>query len=319
MTTRTSRGILQLCMCLALLSASAASPALELGKPVARSGIGERLMIDVPILGAPEQLRALKIQAASRDTSINEHLRPLSIPAGTTYSLNGRVIEIRSPTVVTEPYVNLALELFTPHARTLHYITVLLNPPDYRATGVAQKLPDASSSDRGSAAAQRYGPVRKGEKLSLIAKALQPQTGGSLEQVLWALFKSNPKAFNGGVDRLKAGVYLTIPPAHIIMAVEPQTAAAELEAMRAAPPVSVSAQVANEPSAVPRLALNAVEAPAMSTPTSDSDTRSATENQPAPGTDSEPLSAPTTDALDKLAHRVSVLDQHAGTLRAQLA
>ncbi|MEO8459866.1 MAG: FimV/HubP family polar landmark protein, partial [Dokdonella sp.] len=68
----------------------------------------------------------------------------------------------------------------------------------------AQRMSDATS----------YGPVAKGETLSEIARATQPDDSVSSNQVMLALLKANPKAFFGNnINNLRSGAILRIPSA----------------------------------------------------------------------------------------------------------
>jgi pilus assembly protein FimV len=60
-------------------------------------------------------------------------------------------------------------------------------------------------------AAETYGPVKRGDTLSKIARRYKPDDV-TLEQMLVVLFRSNPEAFSGkNMNRLKTGPVLTIP------------------------------------------------------------------------------------------------------------
>lgn len=60
--------------------------------------------------------------------------------------------------------------------------------------------------------AQAYGPTAAKETLWSIAKRLRPTTDISTQQMMLALYKSNPHAFNRrNINSLKKGVYLRIP------------------------------------------------------------------------------------------------------------
>lgn len=60
--------------------------------------------------------------------------------------------------------------------------------------------------------AQTYGPTAAKETLWSIAKRLRPTTDISTQQMMLALYKSNPHAFNRrNINSLKKGVYLQIP------------------------------------------------------------------------------------------------------------
>ncbi|WP_298014045.1 FimV/HubP family polar landmark protein [uncultured Aquabacterium sp.] len=65
--------------------------------------------------------------------------------------------------------------------------------------------------------------VRSGDSLSSIAsRKLQP--GVSLDQMLVSLYRANPKAFQGNMNRLKAGAVLDLPSADQAREISPQEA-----------------------------------------------------------------------------------------------
>jgi pilus assembly protein FimV len=75
--------------------------------------------------------------------------------------------------------------------------------------------------------------VRQGDTLSRIAARTQP-SGVSLDQMLVALFKSNPNAFIGeNMNRLKAGSVLAVPPADQAKAIAPGEARQMIQAQSA--------------------------------------------------------------------------------------
>lgn len=70
-----------------------------------------------------------------------------------------------------------------------------------------------------SSAGDEY-EVKSGDSLSRIA-AQYPRAGISLEQMLVALFRSNPQAFiDGNMNRLKAGVVLSVPKPDVAQAID---------------------------------------------------------------------------------------------------
>jgi FimV-like protein len=72
-----------------------------------------------------------------------------------------------------------------------------------------------------------YGPVKSGETLSAIA-ARVARDGISLDQMMIALYQSNPQAFAGNINRLHKGVTLQIPGRGEIGRRTPETATAEV-------------------------------------------------------------------------------------------
>ncbi|MGH8616622.1 MAG: FimV/HubP family polar landmark protein, partial [Burkholderiales bacterium] len=71
--------------------------------------------------------------------------------------------------------------------------------------------PAAPSPAGASAGAGEYA-VQKGDTLFKIAGATKPE-GATLEQMLTALYRSNPDAFQGNMNRLKTGKILKVPDA----------------------------------------------------------------------------------------------------------
>ena len=82
----------------------------------------------------------------------------------------------------------------------------------------------AATDAAGSGAAEDEVKVRSGDTLSKIAGKVQ-KSGVSLDQMLVALFRANPSAFMGNnMNRLRAGVVLSVPSAETAQAVEPAEA-----------------------------------------------------------------------------------------------
>jgi pilus assembly protein FimV len=84
---------------------------------------------------------------------------------------------------------------------------------------------DAPSFD-----ASNYGPVRRGETLWGISARLKPEQAVTMNQMMIAVFRANPDAFRGNINRLKRGAILRIPDASEITAIS--VAEANAEAIR---------------------------------------------------------------------------------------
>lgn len=189
-------------------------------------------------------------------------------------------IELHSRELAREPLLTLLIEVRTPGGtRMLREYTVLLDPVVSAHTPApairTQPVPDASSeffqtpqeagiiahrqdfADDTPAAAPRvraapvegrYGPVRAGESLWMIAQAVRPQ-GVGLDQAMLALYETNPGAFlDGDIDRLRKGATLEVP---------------DLERMQALSNVVARSRVLELSAQVPA----APAGPASSTPT----------------------------------------------------
>ncbi len=79
---------------------------------------------------------------------------------------------------------------------------------------------------------RKYGPVKRGETLARIAANVKPE-GVTLEQTLVGLYKSNPEAFIGNMNRLKSGQILRVPEREKLAEVVPQDALKEVRVQAA--------------------------------------------------------------------------------------
>lgn len=76
--------------------------------------------------------------------------------------------------------------------------------------------------------AETYGPVKKGETLAGIAFQVKPE-GVSLEQMLVGLYRGNPKAFAGNMNRMKTGQILRVPESEKLAEITSKDAAREVK------------------------------------------------------------------------------------------
>ena len=90
------------------------------------------------------------------------------------------------------------------------------------------KIAEAPAANAG----KRYGPVDRKETLWSIAYALRPDTSITMDQMQLAIFRANPQAFDGNINRMLSGVMLEIPSAADIRTVNAATAKAEVARQR---------------------------------------------------------------------------------------
>jgi pilus assembly protein FimV len=159
------------------------------------------------------------------------------------------VVRVSSTGAITEPFVTFLVEARWSGGRILREYTVLLDPPVFlpareaapaaaveapRPAPVAREpapaavpvttpapapvdaappapaapvTPRPASSDQGS----EFGPVQRNDTLWAIAQRVRPDSGLTTNQVMVALFRSNPGAFDGNINRLRAGAILRVP------------------------------------------------------------------------------------------------------------
>jgi pilus assembly protein FimV len=215
-----------------------------------------------------EDLGALRAALASNDTFVRYGLdRPaylVDFNFRVAKGSDGRdVLRVTSPRPVTEPFVTLLVEANWPRGRLLREYTVLLDPPVYApgpaasepvaaaprvssggatstrsAAPVAATTTDSVRSSRPAssavpAAAPSIEPgstyrVRNNDTLWEIASAANPGPRSNVNRAMVAIFQSNPQAFDGNINVLRAGSLLRIPDASQISSVSASEASAEV-------------------------------------------------------------------------------------------
>lgn len=231
--------------------------ALGFGPLQVRSGLNQPLDARIDLLSlTPEERKSLSVQIASRDMferfgiQRSAAVDDLRIQAAGSESGSRRILRLTSRTPVREPFINVLVEAETRSGRAYREYSLLLDPPantSTRSAASTTRRPTNDSttreSDRVAAPARRssasnrgardgtYGPVASGETLSVIAEQLRP-SGASLNQTQVALFRANPEAFDGRMDRLRSGVTLTVPDDRQISAVDAATANRQVSTQR---------------------------------------------------------------------------------------
>ncbi len=153
-------------------------------------------------------------------------------------------LKITSPVSVQEPFLDLLVELDWASGRVVRDYTFLLDPPGMgtpaasaavappragapaptRAVGAPPAAAAAGAAPRTAlTGAERY-TVHRGDTLRGIAAQFKPDQA-TLDQMLDALFRGNPSAFDGGnMSRLRAGAIVTIPTAAQAEEIAPEEA-----------------------------------------------------------------------------------------------
>lgn len=156
-------------------------------------------------------------------------------------------IKVTSNRSVTEPFVTLLVEASWGRGRLLREYTVLLDPPVFmpnqpkttspvtapqsgaQTEGRIERAPtpkpeparplptpeSASQEATPSTPSQIVGgtyEVQRNDTLSRIARSVNPgASAGGINQTMIALFRANPDAFAGNINRLRAGSVLRVP------------------------------------------------------------------------------------------------------------
>jgi pilus assembly protein FimV len=201
-----------------------------------------------------EELSSLSARMAPPDAYAQANLEYSSALSTLKFAIEKRpsgqnVVVITSVVPVNDPYIDLLLELDWSTGRLVREYTFLLDPPESkrqapivapvapsitlpaRRPSESQATPTPAAPPpapiarvtptpppapvRAPAAPQQTGDyqVKQGDTLAQIART-HMAPGATLDQMLLALLKANPSAFDdGNVNRLKAGATLSIPDA----------------------------------------------------------------------------------------------------------
>lgn len=243
------------------------SQAAGLGQINVLSGLGQPLRAEIQINATPQELQTLTAKVASPEAFRQANIPYASAIAALRATVEHRgqraVVKLSSDRPINDPFVDLLVELDWDAGRLAREYTFLLDPVDIAAPrplaarvdtpaaaparAVRPEAPAAQASQDGGASYR----VQRGDTLRRIAESNRP-ADATLDQMLVALYRSNPAAFDGGnINRLKAGAILSIPSGAAVGGVDATEARRE-----------VVAQAADFDAYRRRLASAAVERPA---------------------------------------------------------
>ncbi|MGE0114064.1 MAG: FimV/HubP family polar landmark protein [Steroidobacteraceae bacterium] len=262
-----NKNALRLLVASALLS-PATLYALGLGEIRLNSALNQPFDAEIEVVSAStDELDSLKVTLASEDMFRRYGLdRPSFL---TNFSVRvesanaGRpVIKLRSPNAVTEPFLNLLVEVSWTGGRVLREYTVLLDPPVFApaadqqqilaprgrtetpatAAGAIERAEPAGTvaapatpaskttavMSRAAVASGDSYTVKPADTLSRIAREINADTQTTAQQTMVALYRANPQAFAGNMNVLRAGSVLRIPVTADIQALSNSEASAEI-------------------------------------------------------------------------------------------
>jgi len=245
----------------ALLLLPGISHALGLGDVHLNSPLNAPLDAEIELVNAtPEDLATLDARLATKETFARYGLDWPPFMASVTVtrdrSANGsQVLRIRSTETVTEPFLTLLIEATWARGRLVREYTVLLDPPVFAPNAPAAApvpAPSVAASEN-SGQISRPAPqpqsaepsavpagggdsyeVQRGDSLSAIARRLAANTGARTDQLMVSIYRGNSSAFEGDMNRLRAGSVLRIPSGSEIAAVSPAEASDEVRRMAGA-------------------------------------------------------------------------------------
>ena len=243
----------------ALMLASNVAGAAGLGRLTVQSALGQPLRAEIELLSvSKDELGSLTARLASPDAFRQARIDRTEAMGNLRFAVDQRpngqpIVRITSATGVSDPFLDLLIELSWNSGRMIREYTILLDPlPDTKpveptrtvvapeagrpveskpatapvavvaqpAKPVTQAAPPAAP-----VAAKRYGPVKAGETLRGIAGKVKPSEV-TLEQMMAGLYQANKGAFaSANMNRLKRGQVLNVPTAETALTRSPKEAA----------------------------------------------------------------------------------------------
>src|SRR5258708_1972176 len=328
------------------LTMPGASHALGLGDIHVDSALNERLAAEIDIVGASaDEVNDLRAAVANRETFLRYGADRPAFLSSTTFKVaqdsQGRpVLAVRSSESFTEPLVNLLVDLHWRNNELVREYTLLLDPAglasappapaapsvpaappaatpvvETKTQTVARQMdPPADESDPGAERAVRKTThIKVGARATLrgIAWRVGERSDSDLQRMMIAIFRANPTAFDGNINRLHLGAVLTIPSHAEAAAISKTEARHEVHAQMAAWRTPVRALAASgAASAAPVSATPVLAAVVAGAPSA---ARRGQRRRGSGGGGSP--AAPADQALD---HRVQSMEQELSDMKGQL-
>ncbi len=248
------------------LALSPSAWALTLGEVDVDSALNQQLSATIPVTGiGPDEQDTLRASIASQQAFERAGLRRDALFDDVKVDLipgpgaDRATIKLLSKGRVSEPFLSFLVEVRWAGGGTIREYTVLLDPPNLarasssapRSSGSRSMPKDegaftgddgmveaigpeparrssAGSTRSASRSGRSYGPVGRQETLWSIAYAQRPSSSVTMDQMQLAIFRANPQAFDGNMNRMLTGVMLQIPDESEIREISPGAAKAEV-------------------------------------------------------------------------------------------
>ncbi|RLA17428.1 MAG: fimbrial protein FimV [Gammaproteobacteria bacterium] len=215
------------------LLAPMSAHSLGVGDIKLHSALNQKLNAEIALsLSAGEELADVKISLASPDKFDQAGIAWSSFLSKVKFEpilkANGQVvIKVTSHEAVQEPFLDFLVEVSWPKGDIFKEFTVLVDPPvvylqsAIEAPAISTTQPTVSAvntnavvqNDFSSLAVEgEYGPTNRSDSLWKVAEKVNTHNDVSVEQMMMALYKANPRAFyKKNVNALMAGKSLKIP------------------------------------------------------------------------------------------------------------
>ncbi len=230
----------------ALLAVPLLAHAAGLGKLTVLSALGQPLSADVQIVALqPGDEDSLKASLATQNAFRSAGIQFNPVLLGMKFALEHRgdqvVLHLSTSQPVSDPFLDVLIELQWASGRLVREYTFLLDPPNYGKgpqpiAAVPLPAPAAAQSPAPAATAEHpVSPVpgvkpagtyvvKNGDTLSEIARHYMG-SGVTLNQMLIALYRANTGAFiHANINLVRAGRILNIPGSETAGGIDPAEA-----------------------------------------------------------------------------------------------
>jgi pilus assembly protein FimV len=242
---------------LSLLLAPGAALSLGLGDIRLDSYLNQPMNAQIALSVSPGELETLRVELASPEAFQRagldrpEYFGDLRFQVNPTGPTSATVL-VSSTRPIIEPFMTFLVEARWSGGRVLREYTVLLDPPvfmpgpavDTPPAPVAAPAPAAEAPQAAPAPVARPAPtpapvaapvaarsdyvVQRNDTLWGVAQRVRPDDAISTNQIMIALFNENPQAFDGNINRLRAGAILRVPSREQMAANSARDATAEV-------------------------------------------------------------------------------------------
>ena len=269
-----------------ILLAPALAHALAVGSIEGKSYLNQPLEARIPLTAVTAtELKSLRVNLAPSEVYLRAGIDLGPEQAGLQFQLvtgeGAPYVRVTSRDSIRDPFLTFLVEISWAEGRLVREYTLLIDPPTLMAPArppetrqpvvqpeappdvpeVAQApeitpLPEPKSSRVGPTRTKTAEPdtseglrVRRGDTLWVIASGNKTDEAVNINQMMLAIYERNPQAFNGNINRLKAGAILRMPSADEIRAISRAAALAEVRRQNEAWRAGRTTQLAKTPSA----------------------------------------------------------------------
>ncbi|MGB5235182.1 MAG: FimV/HubP family polar landmark protein, partial [Candidatus Macondimonas sp.] len=268
-----------------ILLAPALAHALAVGSIEGKSYLNQPLEARIPLTAVTAaELKSLRINLAPSEVYQRAGIDLGPEQAGLQFQLvigeGAPYVRVTSRDSIRDPFLTFLVEISWAEGRLVREYTLLIDPPTLMAPArppetrqpvvqpkappdvpeVAQApeitpLPEPTPSRVGptQTSTAEADPsaglrVRRGDTLWAIASGNNTDEAVNINQMMLAIYARNPQAFNGNINRLKAGAILRMPSADEIRAISRAAALVEVRRQNEAWRAGRTTQLAKKPS-----------------------------------------------------------------------